>query len=274
VHASNVYQLERRFKKIVMGTSKIALLQTSIFWKDQVRNIERANQLLEKYSKGCDVVVFPEMFASGFSVQNPSDSAKHAPSTLEWMKGRALRFDCAVVGTVIVSTPKGYVNRMYFVTPNEVFFYDKRHLFSLSSEGKHFVAGKNFITVKWRGFTYGLQICYDLRFPVFSRNTHNYDVLLYSANWPAPRIKAWDALLAARAIENVCYCAGVNRVGEDGQGYNHPGHSAVYSYTGDCMDSAKENKEDVIIVDVSKEELDQYRDRFPFLKDADEFSIT
>lgn len=256
-----------------MKTSKVALLQTDIIWEDHRGNLERADDLLKALPKGLDLVVFPEMFTSGFSVSNPEAQADFANRTLAWMQAKAVELNAAIVGTSIVSTNSGYVNRMHFVTPSFIEFYDKRHLFSLSDEGEKFVAGKGMTVVEWRGVKYALQICYDLRFPVFSRNTMGYDVLLYSANWPAPRIQAWDTLLSARAIENQCFSIGVNRVGKDVNGYEHPGHSAVYSFMGNKIGEADKGAESTEVVDLPLEDLEVYRQKFPFLEDRDSFTI-
>ncbi len=256
-----------------MKTSKVALLQTDIVWENHRENLERADDLLKTLPKGLDVVVFPEMFTSGFSVSNPADQADFANRTLAWMQAKAVELNAAIVGTSIVSTPNGYVNRMHFVTPSDVEFYDKRHLFSLSDEGEKFIPGEDFKVLEWRGVKYALQICYDLRFPVFSRNTSGYDVLLYSANWPAPRIQAWDTLLSARAIENQCFTVGVNRVGKDINGYEHPGHSAVYSFLGNRLGAVDPDVESPEVVELSLDELEVYRRKFPFLADRDSFEI-
>jgi len=175
---------------------------------------------------------------------------------------------------MVIQENNQYFNRAIFVHPSgSLEIYDKRHLFSLAGEDRQYTPGTNRIVIQFKGWRICPFICYDLRFPVWSRNTDNYDVLLFMANWPIPRIDAWDTLLKARAIENMSYCIGVNRIGEDENGYQYNGHTSAYNFLGEKVASTAEGKEDVLHCEISKTKLDEFRQKLNFLKDQDSFKI-
>ena len=249
----------------------VALVQSDLFWNDPCGNKSHFDSLLSSVS-GADVIVLPEMFTTAFCLEGSAESI-NGPS-VQWMMQKAKSLNAAVSGSLIIQEHSQQYNRFVWVTPNgEVQYYDKRHLFSLMGEGKLFAAGVDRKIIHYKGWTIFPQICYDLRFPVFSRNDLGYDVLLYVANWPARRIMAWDKLLQARAIENQSYVVGVNRVGEDVNNISFPGHSAVYDAFGDTI-SFLEEEERVEVVTLEKSRLLEARKNFPFLQDADGFTVS
>lgn len=250
------------------------MLQTDIRWLDAAGNLSRCGELLEEAftgeGKSPDLVVLPEMFATGFCME-PDKCAPFAESITQWMTAAASLYDTALAGTVAVETPEGYRNRLYFVRPDgNVAYYDKRHLFGYAGEDKIYGCGKRRVIVRWRGFDILLQTCYDLRFPVFSRNRDDYQLAVYCASWPASRIAVWDTLLRARAIENASYVIGVNRVGSDPTGA-YPGHSAVINFRGETAAKADGETEGHIFHTLSLEELYRFREKFPVLNDGDRF---
>ena len=213
---------------------KTALVQYDIVWADPAANRSRLDALLEGIPQ-VDLIVLPEMFSTGFATQ-PEGVAEEAPSeTLEWMKEKARAKDCAVAGSVALHEDGKYFNRFWFVKPDgEVTAYDKHHLFTFSGEHHRFTRGEERVIVEWRGFRFLLNVCYDLRFPVWSRNRKDYDAAIYVASWPSVRQFPWDTLLRARAIENQCYVLGVNRVGKD-PACDYCGCSALFDARGHVM---------------------------------------
>ena len=252
---------------------KISLIQMSLAWCDTTENLRRAEELIANVP-GADVYVLPEMFTTGFCMKPQHIAEPMEGPTLQWMRRMAAETNAAIVGSVAALTNEaGYRNRMYFVEPNgEVTYYDKRHLFSYSGEDKHYEAGKERIIVKFRGVRFFLQVCYDLRFPVFARNCDDYDVALYVANWPDKRRMAWDILLRARAIENQAVVIGVNRVGTDPM-CSYDGGTAAINFFGYVAAACDDNMEQVITYEVKIDELRQYRCKFPSLNDSDDFKI-
>ena len=194
---------------------KITILQRDIVWASPEENVRRADETISR-NPGADIYVLPEMFSTGFCT-NPEGIAESFDSpTLQWMKQKSAEINAAIAGSVAVTSEGKYYNRFYFVKPDgSVSFYDKKHLFTYGGEHLRFTPGQERVVVEFRGVRILLEVCYDLRFPVWSRNRGDYDMILYVASWPTPRVSAWSALLVARAIENQCYVAGVNRVGED-----------------------------------------------------------
>ena len=255
----------------------ITLIQTAPVWGNPAASRSAAEALLERADAGTDLIVFPEMFSTGFISEPEGVAEPGGGDTLPWMRRVAAERDCAVAGSVAVGDGGRFVNRFFFVFPDgTVRHYDKRHLFSYGSEHLHFTAGEERVVVSWRGVRILLQVCYDLRFPVFARNRAvdgeaDYDLILYVASWPTARIGAWDILLRARAIENQCYVAGVNRVGNDPLN-RYCGHSAAIGPTGDVLGPCREGEEDVVNAVLDMEALKAFRSRFPVLKDADPFS--
>ncbi len=253
---------------------KIAIIQTHLFWQDPQKNRDRFSEIIESIIEPIDLIVLPEMFTTGFTMQPESVSEQIKGETLQWMITVSKSKNCAITGSIIVSENRNYFNRMLFVYPDGKFkFYDKRHLFTLAGEDKVYSKGNSIVDVEFRGFRLRLQVCYDLRFPVFSRNSTNYDALLYVANWPEKRITAWDALLKARAIENMSYTIGVNRTGIDGNNHQYTGHSQVVDYLGEYL-LEPQLIEGVFIVNLNKDEMLLAREKLSFLSDADDFKIT
>lgn len=257
------------------GRLKISLLQFPLFWerpKDNMDFFGAQIAALKDKDQMPDLVVLPEMWSTGFSMDLKKKAQSIGRDSLHFMMEMAQSFQIAVVGSTIFEEDLACYNRLFFVFPDGTYeSYDKRHTFSLAGESEVYEKGKSNLIVHYRGFKICPLICYDLRFPVWSRNTVDYDLLLYVANWPAPRIHAWDTLLQARAIENMAYCIGLNRVGEDPNGHQYPGHSAVYNVFGEVLCFSK--KSGVLEVQLNLEYLQKQRAKFPFLKDADQFNI-
>lgn len=252
----------------------VALIQTDMRWEDRNANFDHFQSLLEGASDEVDLLILPEMFTTGFSM-NAADLAEPlCGPTFEWMSRMAARKDAAVTGSVITAEGDHFYNRLYFVYPDGNFrTYDKRHTFTFAGEHQTYSRGKERLVVEWKGWRICPMICYDLRFPVWSRNTDNYDFLLYVANWPATRISAWDILLRARAIENMSYCAGVNRVGRDGKDLDYVGHSAVYNCLGDPLSNDLPEAACVREEVLEKNHLVELRNQLRFLEDADPFTL-
>ena len=247
---------------------KITILQRNIEWANPAVNVRRADEAID-CNPGADIYVLPEMFSTGFCT-NPEGIAENDNSeTLQWMKRKAAAIDAAIAGSVAICKDGKYFNRFYFVKPNgEVTHYDKKHLFTYGGEHKRFTAGDKRVVVEFRGVRILLEICYDLRFPIWSRNHGDYDMILYVASWPTPRVAAWSALLVARAIENQCYVAGVNRVGTD-PACQYCGGSVVIDPYGKTIASCADNQECEASAEINIEVLEAFRQKFPVLNDAD-----
>ena len=216
------------------------------------------------------LIVLPEMFSTGF-ITMPAGEAESDGASLGWMKAIAKKYGCAVAGSVATEDGGLFYNRFYFVKPDGTFVkYDKRHLFSFAGEDRRFTAGSEKVITEYNGVRFFLQVCYDLRFPCFSRNIlpNPYDAVIYVASWPSPRIGAWDTLLKARAIENQCYAIGVNRVGKD-PSCQYNGHSSIVDPYGNASASCAEGVEEIVSADLDLDSLQAFRDKFPVLKDAD-----
>ena len=252
---------------------KISLVQMNLAWCDKEANLRRAEELIRLHP-GADVYVLPEMFTTGFCMDPRLAAEPMEGVALAWMRDIASEMNAAIVGSVATAASEGsYRNRMYFVEPDgRVTFYDKHHLFSYSGEHKCYEAGKERVIVEFRGVRFFLQVCYDLRFPVFGRNREDYDVALYVANWPDKRRMAWDVLLRARAIENQAVVIGVNRVGTDPM-CNYDGGTAAIDFFGFVAARCDDNAEQVVTYEVKMDELRHYRDKFPSLVDSDDFSL-
>lgn len=216
------------------------------------------------------LIVLPEMFSTGF-ITMPAGEAESDGASLGWMKAIAKKYGCAVAGSVATEDGGLFYNRFYFVKPDGTFVkYDKRHLFSFAGEDRRFTAGSEKVITEYNGVRFFLQICYDLRFPCFSRNIlpNPYDAVIYVASWPSPRIGAWDTLLKARAIENQCYAIGVNRIGKD-PSCQYNGHSSIVDPYGNASASCAEGVEEIVSADLDLDSLQAFRDKFPVLEDAD-----
>ncbi len=256
-----------------MNDLTLALVQTALHWEDRTANLSDFDALLPA-AQGADVVILPEMFTTGFSMAPERLWEAAGGPTGDWLLAHARTLDAAVTGSVIVRDDHGrYVNRLYWAQPDgTLLHYDKRHLFRMAGEHEHYAAGTEQLALTWRGWRIRPLICYDLRFPVWSRASDT-DLLLYVANWPAPRRLHWLRLLAARGIENLCYSVGVNRIGDDGHGVPHSGDSVVCDFQGDTLLDA-EGEEGVFHTTLSASALQHYRARFPAWRDADRFTIT
>ncbi len=251
---------------------QIALIQSSLVWENPEQNRINFSNRIDSISKEVDVIILPEMFTTGFTMNPENIDANEGLKSVKWMQKKAKEKNAALVGSTVYEENGRYYNRLWFVKPDGgLTTYDKRHTFTLAGEHKKYQAGTKNILESYKGFTFYPLICYDLRFPVWSRNVENYDVLIYVANWPKPRIMAWDALLKARAIENMAYCAGVNRIGNDEMGLEYTGHSAVYDCLGEQL--AYSEKEEIIYTTISKEHLIETRDKLGFLEDRDRFTL-
>jgi len=250
------------------------LVQANLTWEDKQANLTHLSALLDKAGPGSGLVVLPEMFTTGFTM-NPAPLAEDMDGpTVRWMKERSSAGGYALCGSVIIGEEGMYYNRMIFVTPSgEVTCYDKRHLHSMSGEQTVYSRGNKRVVVPYREFSFNLQVCYDLRFPVWSRNRGDTDVIVYSANWPAVRSNVWKALLVARAIENQCYVIGVNRVGENPDGTAYNGDSAIIGPKGEMLASPEPGAEGVVSAMLSMESLEKYRTDMPIWRDADPFEL-
>jgi predicted amidohydrolase len=252
---------------------KISVVQFSPVWESPAASRDSLRSLLARIS-ATDLLILPEMFSTGF-VTNPVGVAEKDGESLRFMQEMAAAHDCAVAGSLAVEEEGSYRNRFYFVYPDgsEV-HYDKHHLFTYGGEHHRFTAGEKPVVAEYKGVRFLLQVCYDLRFPVFSRNrlledgSALYDVALYVASWPHVRMDAWDALLRARAIENQCFLAGVNRVGTD-PGNSYSGHSVLLGPKGQVLAACRENREEITSCEINLEELRAFRNQFPVLQDAD-----
>ena len=253
---------------------KIALIQSDLYWEEAFKNRNQFETKLKQIDSAVDLVILPEMFSTGFTM-NPKDVAETMQGeTIVWMKSIAKQKNCAITGSLIITENNQFYNRMLFVFPSgEIQFYDKRHLFSLAGEDKVYTAGSKKQIVQYKDWKICLQVCYDLRFPVFARNVENYDLLVYVANWPKVRINAWDILLKARAVENLSFTIGVNRVGIDANNHQYNGHSQVIDFLGNPVLEPQENA-GVFIVDLYKNIMLETRKKLDFLSDKDVFEIT
>lgn len=252
---------------------KVALIQTDIIWEDTERNRINFEEKINTIVADVDLIVLPEMFTTGFSMHPERVAETMDGKSILWLQALAKSKNKAITGSLIIKENNNFYNRLVFVFPSgEIQYYDKRHLFSLAGEDKVYTSGAKRLIVEYKGWKICPLICYDLRFPVFSRNTEGYDLLLYVASWPKPRINAWDALLKARAIENMCYTVGVNRIGEDGNKYPYSGHSQVIDFLGNAIIEPS-NEEGVFITSVDKQPLLETRNKLGFLDDQDIFII-
>lgn len=252
---------------------KISIIQTVLAWENPKANLDNFTKKIESILGGTDLIILPEMFATGFTMNPAAVAETEDGPSVQWMKETSLANNCAITGSLVIEENGKYYNRLFFVLPNgEVKTYNKRHLFSFAGEDKFYTSGKEKLIVAFKGWKICPLVCYDLRFPVFTRNTEEYDLLLYVANWPQVRTLAWDTLLRARAIENLSYTVGVNRIGEDGNGNAYSGHSQIIDALGNYVTEPFET-ESVITVTLDKEALHETRKKFAFLNDRDSFTI-
>lgn len=264
-----------------MNNLRISLVQGETRWHDPAGNRDYYGDLIAPLHGTTDLVLLPETFTSGFSNDAIDQAEGEGGPTLDWMRAQAATLDAALCGSVQIRDGHGVFNRLYFVAPDgAVQRYDKRHLFRYANEHKRYAAGRDRLTVDWKGWRICPQVCYDLRFPVFSRNRYDverpgaldYDLLLYVANWPSARAYPWKTLLRARAIENLCYVAGLNRVGTDGNGIHYSGDSAVIDFLGHAVSECTD-EEVVATTTLLAAELAAHRERFPAMLDGDRFTL-
>lgn len=258
-----------------MEDLRVTLLQSDLYWESVEANLAQFEEQIWEHDTETDLIVLPEMFTTGFSMNAAAMAEPMNSRTFRWMKQHAEQQNAVVCGSYIINEHGQFFNRFFAVYPDASFtYYDKRHLFALGGEADPYLPGKERVIFDVKGWKVMPLICYDLRFPVWSRQQEGfeYDLLLYVSNWPKPRIHAWDTLLSARAIENLSYSIGVNRTGTDGKGLSYVGHSNAYDYLGHSMLETSE-KPTAKTLTLSYENLQQFRKQFPFDKEADSFRI-
>ena len=251
------------------------MIQPNLHWEDRAANRDMFEKKIKDINEKTEVVILPEMFSTGFSMRPEALSEKMNGTTVEWMKKIAADKKIILTGSLIIEDEGKYYNRLIWMLPNgEYGFYDKRHLFAFAKEDEHYSPGSKRMIASVKGWKINLLVCYDLRFPVWARQASpgEFDLLIYIANWPEKRIVAWKTLLQARAIENQCYVVGVNRVGDDGNDIHYSGESMVIDPLGETL-YHKSDEEDVFTCTLEKSKLEEVRNRFPFLRDADQFTI-
>ncbi len=260
-----------------MPTLSFTLIQSQLHWEDKAANLAMFEKKIMGIKERTEIVVLPEMFSTGFSMRPKKLAEDMNGETVNWMKRVAATKKIILTGSVIIKEDGHFFNRLLWVLPDgNLGYYDKRHRFAFAGEDQEYTAGHKRLIAQVKGWKINLQVCYDLRFPVWARqeskDTPEYDVLLYVANWPERRSHPWKSLLTARAIENQSYVIGVNRVGDDGNGIYHSGDSMVVDALGNTL-YHKKDEEDMHTIVLEKESLQQVRDKFPFWKDADNFRI-
>jgi omega-amidase len=258
-----------------MSTLIISGIQSSLHWEDKEANLQMFEEKIFAISQPTEIIVLPEMFSTGFSMQPKKLAEPMDGETVEWMKQIAAKKKIILTGSVIIEEDRNFYNRLVWVLPNgQIGYYDKRHLFAYGDEDQHYTAGKKRLIASVKGWKINLMVCYDLRFPVWSRQQGDfeYDVLIYVANWPERRVQAWTTLLRARAIENQSYVIGVNRTGDDGNKIPYTGESMAVDPMGEIL-YHKNDEEDVFTVTLDRSHLEKTREKFPFWKDADQFKI-
>lgn len=252
----------------------ITTIQTELYWEDKTKNIQKLEMLISESSKDSHLIILPEMFTTGFSMHPENLAETEDGSTVQWMKNVAGQKDVVLTGSIIAKHDNKYFNRLYVVHPDKtVEYYDKRHLFRMGEENEHYSAGQKRLVFHIGNWRICPLICYDLRFPVWSRNTNGYDLLFYVANWPESRRNVWRNLLVARALENQAYVAGVNRIGKDGQNITYAGDTCVIDPKGNIMSDTSPYNESVETNSLSYSELERFREKFPVALDADEFEL-
>ena len=253
---------------------KIVGIQAALVWENPEKNIAFFEKKINTLEAGFDLIVLPEMFTTGFTMHPERVAEKMNGFAVSWMQKIAKEKQAAICGSLVISAADKFYNRFIFVHPTgEIETYDKRHSFTLAGEDKVYTSGTEKIIIEYKGWRICPLICYDLRFPVWARNTENYDLLIYVANWPIARIKAWDTLLKARAIENMSYVIGVNRTGKDGNNYEYSGNSVLIDCLGKELSSLKENEVGIITANFVKSEQDRIHKKLGFLADKDPFKI-
>lgn len=263
-----------------MSALTITTIQSNLIWEDKTVNLQLLQQKIDSIEEKTEIVVLPEMFSTGFSMRAAELAETMDGDTVEWMKMVSNKNNIVLTGSVIIEEGGNFYNRLIWMLPNGQYgYYDKRHLFAYGEEDQHYSRGNKRLIASVKGWKINLQVCYDLRFPVWARQSFDaaqdkseYDVLIYVANWPERRSHAWKTLLCARAIENQCYVVGVNRVGDDAKNIHYSGNTLVIDPLGQVLYHMAD-EEDVNTITLSKEKLDEVRTKFPFLNDADDFTI-
>ncbi|ARV15626.1 amidohydrolase [Polaribacter sp. SA4-12] len=249
-------------------------IQADLVWENPTENLAFFESKINTLSKGIDLVVLPEMFTSGFTMNPEKVAEKMDGNAISWMQKMASENEIAICGSLIIEENENYYNRLVFVHPSQkIETYDKRHSFTLAGEDKVYTSGSKKLIVTYKGWKICPLVCYDLRFPVWARNTENYDLLIFMANWPVTRIKAWETLLKARAIENMSYVIGVNRTGKDANDYKYSGNSLVVDYFGQEISNLQNNEVGIVKATLVKTEQDRIRKKLGFLNDKDSFKI-
>ncbi|WP_435413848.1 amidohydrolase [Polaribacter aestuariivivens] len=253
---------------------KIVGIQADLVWENSTKNIAFFEQEIKKLASDIDLIVLPEMFTSGFTMSPEKVAEKMDGFTVSWMQKIAFEKQTAICGSLVISDDDNFYNRFIFVFPSgDIETYDKRHSFTLAGEDKVYTSGSKKIIIEYKGWKICPLICYDLRFPVWARNSENYDLLLFVANWPIARIKAWDTLLKARAIENMSYVVGVNRTGTDANNYEYSGNSLIIDYLGEELSALGVNEVGNITATIFKDKQVNVREKLGFLNDMDTFSV-
>ena len=253
---------------------RIDMVQADLVWEDRKANLAMLSSMLKDLEGHPDLIILPEMFTTGFSMKPEVLAEEENGEGLRWMQQTAGTRNCAVTGSLIIKEKGHYFNRLFWVFPDGNYaVYDKRHLFTLAGEEKHYTAGKSQLLIDYKGWKIMPLICYDLRFPVWSRNVFDYDLAIYVANWPERRRYPWQQLLRARAIENMAFVIGVNRCGTDGNGVFHTGDSACVGPLGETLAEARPGEPQVLTVDIDRETIRNTRKKFGFLNDRDRFTI-
>ncbi len=257
-----------------MSTLNVTIVQANLLWHDAAGNRQHFTTVIEGLQAPTDLIVLPEMFTTGFSMDAPELAETMDGDSVAWMRDMAAKSNAAVCGSLIIADNQQYFNRFICASPaGDLQCYDKRHLFRLAEEQNHYTAGAELLTFELQGFRICPLVCYDLRFPVWSRNRDSYDLLLYVANWPERRHRAWETLLRARAIENLSYVASVNRTGSDDNDISYFGGSAIIDFLGDDLANLND-REGSVSANLDLEKLAAFRERFAFHKDADNFIVT
>src|SRR5450432_2819585 len=265
-----------------MSSLTITIIQPNLYWENKTANLDMLSKKIDSIEEKTEVIILPEMFSTGFSMNVELLAENMNGETVQWMKKTAAEKNIILTGSIIIEDSdnrddKKYFNRLIWMLPNgDCGYYDKRHLFAYGNEHLHYQAGNKRLIASVKGWKINLLVCYDLRFPVWARQSpgvrSEYDLLVYVANWPQRRNHAWKTLLQARAIENQCYVVGANRVGDDGNNIHYSGDSMVIDPLGEVL-YTKANDEDVFTVVMKKDKLEEVRNKLPFWKDADSFSI-
>lgn len=263
-----------------MSSLTITTIQTKLFWENKQANLRMLDEKIDSIPEKTEIVVLPEMFSTGFSMNADMLAETMEGDTVTWMKECAAKNGIVLTGSIIIKEDNKFFNRLIWMLPNGNYgYYDKRHLFAYAGENKFYSPGNKRLIASVKGWKINLQVCYDLRFPVWARQQTNvenpqpeYDLLMYVANWPERRSHAWKTLLCARAIENQTYVVGVNRVGKDGNDIYHSGNSMIIDPLGEVLYHMADD-EDIFTITLQKEHEEQVRTKFPFWKDADDFKI-